>query len=62
MSGEWGWEPTRWYRVLSPDGTLWAETSDRAEAVSRMRPGDTLVRVWHRAVRTRETEMREEQP
>ncbi|WP_157227395.1 MULTISPECIES: hypothetical protein [Nocardia] len=28
------WEPTRWYSVLGPDGQLWCESSDRAEAVA----------------------------
>lgn len=34
------WEPTRWYTVHRPNGQLWAETSDRAGAVTALRPGD----------------------
>jgi hypothetical protein len=34
--------PTRWWKVLGPDGELWCETSDKKEAVRSMRPGDTL--------------------
>ncbi|WP_157107476.1 hypothetical protein [Nocardia grenadensis] len=26
------WTPTRWYRILQPDGSLWMETSDPEEA------------------------------
>jgi hypothetical protein len=40
------WEPTRWYQVTAPDGSVWAETSDEADARRRMRPGDTLWRQW----------------
>ncbi|WP_280473661.1 hypothetical protein [Nocardia asiatica] len=54
------WEPTRWYTVLGPDGQLWCESSDRAEAVAAMRPGDRLMRTWHRICR--DSQMREEQP
>lgn len=42
------WQPTRWWTVLAPDGTLWAETSDETDARNRMRPGDTLWRLWRR--------------
>ncbi|WP_157124981.1 hypothetical protein [Nocardia pseudovaccinii] len=55
-----GWEPTRWYTVLGPDGQLWCESSDRAEAVAALRAGDRLMRTWQRICR--ESRMREEQP
>ncbi|WP_216918227.1 hypothetical protein [Nocardia noduli] len=53
------WEP-RWYTVLGPDGQLWCEASDRAEAVAAIRPGDRLMRTWQR-IRV-ESQMREEHP
>lgn len=28
---ETDWTPTRWYRILKPDGSLWMETSDPKE-------------------------------
>lgn len=43
-----GWEPSRWFRVTAPDGSLWCETSDEAEARRSIRPGDTLERLWRR--------------
>ena len=43
------WTPTRWWRVLADDGSLWAETSNEAEARLLMRPGDTLQRLYERA-------------
>lgn len=43
------WTPGRWWLVEAPDGSLWCETSDEDEARSRMRPGDTLYRSWHRS-------------
>ena len=42
------WSPGRWWQVLGPDGTVWAETSVEHEARERMRPGDTLWRLWQR--------------
>lgn len=54
------WEPGCWYTVLDPDGKLWLETSNRQEAVDRMRPGDTLYRQWKRVCT--ESELREETP
>lgn len=41
-----GWEQTKWWRVVGPDGTLWAETSSEQDARSRMRDGDTLLALW----------------
>jgi len=49
MSGDW--VATRWWRVIDPDGKLWCETSDEKEARDRMRPGDTLQRLWQRSDR-----------
>jgi Ni/Co efflux regulator RcnB len=43
-----GWERGRWFRVLSPEGLVWCETSDGREAVTHMRPGDTLYKQWRR--------------
>ena len=40
------WEPGRWWRVMDPNGKLWFETSNEAEARERMRPGDTLYRQY----------------
>jgi len=39
-------EPGRWWRVLAPDGSVWCETSDAAEAVASCRPGDQLQRQY----------------
>lgn len=39
-------EPGRWWRVLDPQGGIWCETSDEAEARSVMRKGDRLERLW----------------
>ncbi|OKH81620.1 hypothetical protein EB73_28010 [Mycobacterium sp. SWH-M3] len=57
-AGSDGWEPGRWWRVTGPDGQLWCETSDEDEARARVRPGDTLERLW----RCVEEEWRQEQP
>lgn len=38
--------PTRWWRVLTAQGTLWAETSDEDEARAAMHPGATLHRLY----------------
>lgn len=42
------WEPTRWWRVIDLQGEIWAETSDREEALNAMRPGDTLERQYQK--------------
>lgn len=43
------WEPTRWWQVLTPDGSLWCETSDEDEArEDALRPGHTLRRLYRR--------------
>jgi hypothetical protein len=39
-------QPTRWWRVVAPDGSVWAETSDEQEARAAVRPGDQLMRLW----------------
>ena len=44
------WQPGRWWRVTSPDGELWCETSDEAEARKMMRPGDKIERLWRKTV------------
>lgn len=43
-----GWELSRWWRVIAPDGSLWCETSDMEEARNCMREGDTLERLYMR--------------
>lgn len=50
-----GWEPGRWYTVMGENGRIWCQTSIRSEAIERMRPGDTLYRLWTRV----ENELRE---
>lgn len=41
------WEPTKWFRVLLADGSLWMETSDEAEAREAARVNHrTLERRW----------------
>jgi hypothetical protein len=42
------WQQTDWWRVVAPDSTIWAETSNEEDARERMRPGDTLYRQWWR--------------
>lgn len=51
-----GWEATRWWRVVDPDGKLWCETSDEKEARKCMRPGDTLWRMYQNVERKWERE------
>jgi hypothetical protein len=41
-------EPTKWWRVLGPEGELWCETSSEKEARDRMRPGDELERYYEK--------------
>lgn len=41
-------QPGRWWRVISPNDTLWCETSSEQEARDYMRPGDRLQRLWVR--------------
>lgn len=49
------WTPGRWYRVLSPDGKLWMETSDRDEAAAEATAkGWPLQHLW----RSEQTEWR----
>lgn len=40
------WEATKWWRVIDAEGKLWCETSVESEARNRMRPGDTLQRMY----------------
>lgn len=42
------WQPTRWWRVIARDGSLWCESSDKGECQSKMRPDDTLQQLWER--------------
>lgn len=42
------WTPGRWWRVLDPQGHVWAESSDEAEVRASMRPGDRLERAEKR--------------
>jgi hypothetical protein len=39
-------QPTKWWRVIAPDGSLRAETSNEDDARQRVRPGDTLQRLY----------------
>ena len=38
------WVPGRWWQVVAPDDSLWAETSNEAEARRMVREGDKLYR------------------
>lgn len=38
--------PVRLWRVLTPDDTLWIETSNEKEARAEMRPGRVLQQLW----------------
>jgi len=49
-------EPGKWWQVLDPDGKLWCETSNEAEARENVRPGDSLHRLYEKA----DAEWREE--
>jgi hypothetical protein len=43
------WQPGRWYRINSPEGKLWMETSDPDEArAEARRTGWPLLRQWRR--------------
>lgn len=42
-------KPTKWWRVVAPDKSLWAQTSSESDARRRIRPGDTLQRL-HTAI------------
>jgi hypothetical protein len=48
-AGEW-W-PTRWWRVVLKDGTLWCETSDEAEARERIPKGAKLQHMFQKTKR-----------
>ncbi len=41
-------QPTRWWRVLDPEGGLWCETSSKREALAAKRPKDTLEHLFER--------------
>lgn len=41
-----GEEPTGWYRIVAPGGSVWFETQDEAEARSLLRRGDRLEAHW----------------
>lgn len=42
-----GWHPTPWFRIETPGGALWMETSDQAEAEAEAdRTGWKLERLW----------------
>lgn len=40
------WTPTRWFKVVAPDGSLWAESSNEAEVRGSARPGDQVFQLW----------------
>jgi len=41
-----GFEPTSWWRVVAPDGSLWCETSNVNEARRVLRIDDRLERLY----------------
>lgn len=46
------WQPGHWYRILTPDGALWMETSDPDEAIAESeRTGLPIQRQWVREER-----------
>lgn len=45
-----GFEATRWFRVVDPEGKLWRETSSLEEAEEAMRPGDSLEHLYQKTV------------
>jgi hypothetical protein len=47
-SERWSWYPTRWWRAVAPDGSVWCESSNEQEVRERMRPGDTLLQLEER--------------
>jgi NMD protein affecting ribosome stability and mRNA decay len=47
-TGAWPWKPGRWFRVVTPTGELWAETSDIEEAKGiALETGYRLERQWY---------------
>lgn len=48
MSIPAGFEPTRWWKVVGPDGRLWCETSSEKEARTSMRDGDKIYRLFEK--------------
>lgn len=49
MTAMTDWQPGRWWRINQPDGRLWMETSDEAEARAEAeRTGWPLLRFWQR--------------
>lgn len=46
--------PTKWWKVVAPNGKIWCETSSEEEARSSMRPGDTLCRLFEKVEYQRE--------
>jgi len=37
---------TGWWRAIGPDGSLWCESSDSAEFLTMVRPGDRVQRQY----------------
>ncbi|MFE7717512.1 hypothetical protein ACFU44_00545 [Nocardia rhizosphaerihabitans] len=51
---EAGFEPSRWNYLYTADGSLWMETSDRAEAEAESRKtGYPILREWTKVVTER---------
>jgi hypothetical protein len=45
------WKPTRWWRVLGPDDSLWCETSSEKEARDSLKPGYSLQQLYEKVER-----------
>jgi len=39
-------KPTRWWRAVAPDGTVWCETSNLSQLLDLARPGDRIERLY----------------
>lgn len=46
LAGEWF--PTRWWRVVLADGTVWCETSDEDEAREEVPKGATVQHLFEK--------------
>lgn len=42
------WAPSKWWRAVGPDGSLWCETSNYDELMRIKRPDDVVQRLWER--------------
>ena len=51
MSKSDQWKPTRWWRVLGPDDSIWCETSSEQEARDSLKPGYALQQLYEKVER-----------